>query len=129
LWSECRNVNAWVPPIPADREDVTAYLENRLRFLFGPYLERSIDMPGALSALAAMRAADDPWTYWNSFMLAVRRLHDGHTGTSGIAQFVLDNPKRIMACFVEGDADLTHATAPADPIYRDILVSHVGAQK
>ena len=40
MWSECRNVSGWVPPIPRDRDDVRRYLRNRLSFLFGPYLER-----------------------------------------------------------------------------------------
>lgn len=126
MWSECRHVGGWVPPIPSDREDVTAYLETRLRFLFGPYRERTIDMPAALSAIEGMKGASSPWSYWNSWLLAVRRLHDGHTRTGGIVQFVLSGRKAITACFVEGDADLSHAVAPADAIYRDVLVSHVG---
>lgn len=125
-WGECRNVNGWVPPIPSDREAVTLYLENRLRFLFGPFLERTIDLPGALIAVEAMRHASDPWSYWNGYALAVRRLHDGHTAFGGLADFVLDNPKPLSICFLEGDADLSHATEPSDPDYHDVLVSHVG---
>jgi hypothetical protein len=126
-WSECRNVNGWVPPIPADRDDVQRYFENRLRFLFGPYLNRSLDLPAVASALEGMRAATDPWAYWNGFMLAVRRLHDGHTSTSGLADFVLQNPRPINVCFIEGEADLSQGVAPSDPIYGDVLVSHAGA--
>jgi hypothetical protein len=127
LFSMCRNVNGWVPPIPADREDVTRYLENRMRFLFGPFIERGLDLPASLTAMEGMRQATHPWAYWNSFLLAVRRLHDGHTTTSGIADFVLRNRKPITACFIEGDGNLSHAVAPKDPLYLDVLVSHAGA--
>lgn len=127
MWSECRSVNGWVPPIPRDRDDVADYLEYRLRYLFGPYLERTLDLPVAATALAQMRLASDPWGYWNGFMLAVRRLHDGHTSTTGTASWVLENPKPLTICFLEGDADLSHAAAPSHPLYHDVLVSHAGA--
>ncbi|MBW2459287.1 MAG: hypothetical protein JRI68_32625, partial [Deltaproteobacteria bacterium] len=128
-WSECRNVQGWVPPIPADREDVTAYLENRLRFLFGPYQERSLDLPGAMLAIEAMKHAKDRWTYWNSFTLAVRRLHDGHTSTSSMGTRTYDtyNPRPLSVCFLEGLADLSLGTEPSDSHYLDVVVSHVGA--
>ena len=126
-WSECRNVNGWVPPIPADREQVTSYLQNRLSFLFGPYIERTLDMPAAMLAIEQMSNAADPWSYWNAFTLAVRRLHDGHTSTGGLAGYVLTNPKPLNVCFLEGVADLSHTTEPSDPLYRDVIVSHVGA--
>lgn len=125
-WSKCRNLNGWVPPIPLDRDDVTAYLENRLKFFFGPYRNRALFMSSALSSMEQMRTADDPWTYWNAYMLAVRRLHDGHTTTSGLAQFSVDNPKPVQVCFIEGSADLSHDTEPTDGVYLDVLVSHVG---
>lgn len=127
VWSECRNVSGWVPPIPADRDAVADYLAARLHLLFGPYLERTVDMPLVDIELAKMRYAKDRWTYWNGFTSAVRRLHDGHTGTNGIADFVLENPRPIAVCFLEGDADVTHASAPKDKDYLDVLVSHVGA--
>lgn len=127
VWGECRNVDGWVPPIPADRDEVAAYLRSRVSMLFGPYLERTQDLPAALVALDGMRLAHDRWTYWNGFMTAVRKLHDGHTTTSGLADFVLQNPRPVTACFLEGDADLSHDTAPKDPEYLDVLVSHAGA--
>lgn len=126
VWSECRNVGGWVPPIPEDRELVAEYLANRLRLLFGPYAERTLDLPNANVALDQMRLAQDPWTFWNGFMLAVRRLHDGHTSTSGLGDFVLRNPRPISVCFLEGEADLSHSIAPKDPQYLDVLVSHAG---
>lgn len=127
LWNECRNVSGWVPPIPPDRDDVATYLETRLRFLFGPFEEREKDLPISMATIAEMRTAQDRWTYWNAFMTAVRQLHDGHTSTSGLADFIYENPRPITVCFVEGDADLSHGVEPADSKYRDILVSHAGA--
>jgi hypothetical protein len=127
MWGECRDAAPWVPPIPADRDDVSAYLAARLRMLFGPYLERAVDMPAVEVALEQMQLAEDRWSYWNGFTLAVRRLHDGHTTTSGIGEYVLKNPKPLAVCFLEGDADLSHAVAPKDPGYLDVLVSHTGA--
>jgi hypothetical protein len=125
-WGECRNVAGWVPPIPADRDDVADYLAARIHMLFGPYLERTVDMPAVDVYLDQMRHAKDRWTYWNGFMSAVRRLHDGHTSTSGLADFVVQNPKPLALCFLEGDADLSHAAAPKDPAYLDVLVSLAG---
>jgi hypothetical protein len=130
VWSACRNVGGWVPPIPVDpteRANVTDYLENRLKFLFGPYLERTQDFPAVLVATESMRHATDRYTFWNGFLTAVRKLHDGHTSTSGLADFVLENPRPLSICFLEGDADLTHATAAKDSDYLDVLVSHTGA--
>ena len=126
MWSECRNVAGWVPPIPPDRDAVTSYQEGRLVLLFGPYLERTTDLPASLVAIDQMRGATDRWTYWNGFMLAVRRLHDGHTSTSAYADFVLRNRRPLSVCFLEGDADLSHDAAPADPEHLDVLVSHTG---
>jgi hypothetical protein len=127
VWSSCRNVGGWVPGIPADRANVTDYLENRLKFLFGPYLERTADLPAVLVATDSMRHAIDRYTFWNGFLTAVRKLHDGHTSTSGLADFVVENPRPLSLCFLEGDADLTHAAAPKDSDYLDVLVSHTGA--
>ena len=44
-----------------------------------------------------------------------------------LLDFVLDNPRPLSLCFLEGDADLSHAAAPKDPDYLDVLVSHTGA--
>lgn len=126
VFSECRNVRGLVPPIPEDRDSVTDYLEARLRLLFGPFHERTHDLPKSLIAIEQMRHAKDPWAYWNGFTLAVRRLHDGHTTTSNVTDFVIRNPKPIAVCFLEGDADVTHEIAPKHPAYLDVLVSHVG---
>lgn len=127
LYSVCRNVGGGVPPIPKDRDNVADYLASRANFLFGPDLEHTLDVPNARLALEQMRNASDKWTYWNGFMLAVRRLHDGHTTTSSLGDFVLKNKKPITACFIEGDGDLSDSIAPKDPTYLDVIVSHTGA--
>ncbi|NUP12420.1 MAG: hypothetical protein HOW73_40765 [Polyangiaceae bacterium] len=129
VFSQCRYVGGMVPDIPKDRVDVTAYLRARLELLFGPLLNRDLDLPNSVLALERMEATSDPWTYWNGFTLAVRRLHDGHTTTSSIADFVLENERPIGACFIEGDADLSHDVAPADSFYLDVLVSHVAGSR
>jgi hypothetical protein len=43
-----------------------------------------------------------------------------------VADFVLENEKPLALCFLEGDADLSHGVAPKDPVYLDVVVSHVG---
>ena len=126
MWSECRDATTWVPPIPKDRDDVAAYLANRIHFLFGPYLERKVDFAAVDAALEQMRLATDRFAYWNGFLTAIRRLHDGHTTTNGIADYVMRNPRPLAVCFLEGDADLSHDAAPKDPGYLDVVVSHVG---
>jgi hypothetical protein len=125
-WSECRNAGGWVPPIPADRDHVTDYLQSRMTLLFGPYLERKQDFPAVMASMTQMRLAKDRFAYWNGFLTAVRKLHDGHTTTSNLADFVLGNPRPLALCFLEGDADLTHTIAAKDPDYLDVLVSHTG---
>jgi hypothetical protein len=129
LFNQCRWVGGQVPPIPDDRDQVADYLAARARLLFGPFENRRLDLPNADVAFERMRSATDPWTYWNGFMLGVRRLHDGHTTTSSIGDFVLENERPIGLCFIEGDADLSHALAPKDPDYLDVLVSHSAASR
>jgi hypothetical protein len=129
LFSQCRYVGGWVPPIPADRDDVADYLAGRMALLFGPLLNRELDLPISLTTLDRMLDAADKWTYWNAFMLGVRRLHDGHTTTSGLADFILENERPIGLCFIEGDGDLSQGAAPKDPLYLDVLVSHVAATR
>lgn len=129
LFNQCRYVGGGVPNIPADRDDVAAYLGNRLRQLFGPMENRKLDLPHAEFALQSMQTATTPWGFWNGFTLAVRRLHDGHTGTSGIGDFILENERPLGLCFIEGDADLSQDAAPSDDVYLDVLVSHTAGSR
>ena len=129
LFSQCRYVGGTVPDLPPERELVASYLANRLRFLFGPLLNRKLDLPNAEFSLSSMETADTPWAYWNGFSLAVRRLHDGHTATSSITDFVLQNERPIGLCFIEGDGDLSQGVAPSDEAYLDVLVSHTSATR
>jgi len=129
LYGTCRDVAGRVPPIPPNRDEVTDYLAARLRIIFGPFENREIDLPIAEIAIERMRNATDSWTYWNAFMLAVRRLHDGHTTTNSLSDFYLRNQRPIALCFIEGDGDLSHEVAPADPSYLDVLVSHAGTDR
>ncbi|MBK8258660.1 MAG: hypothetical protein IPK82_39125 [Polyangiaceae bacterium] len=128
MFSECRTMSGVVPPIPADRDQVADYLQSRLTLLFGPFRERTFDLPNALVAIQQMKSAQDPWNYWNAFTLAVRKLRDGHTTTSNIADFNLRGRVPINVCFIEGDGDLSQAAAPKDPSYLDVLVSHTGSE-
>lgn len=129
VFSQCRYVGGWVPPLPENRDDVADYLASRMALLFGPLLNRELDLPISLVTLDRMQDAPDKWTYWNAFMLGVRRLHDGHTTTNGLADFVLENEKPLGLCFIEGDGDLTQGVAPKDPLYLDVLVSHVASSR
>jgi hypothetical protein len=123
-------VGGSVPDLPTkDRAQVTEYLSNRLRLMFGPLLNRRLDLPHAELALARLESAERPWDYWNGFTLAIRRLHDGHTTTSGISEFVLENERPLGLCFIEGDADLSQSTAAKDPGYLDVLVSHASSSR
>lgn len=129
VFGTCRDVSGWVPPIPEDRDAVADYLAQRIELVFGPFENRELDLPVARTSLEQMRVATDRWSYWNAFALAVRQLHDGHTGTGNLADFWLRNQRPIALCFVEGDADLTHGAAPRDPSYLDVLVSHAGSDR
>lgn len=128
-YGSCTDVSGWVPEIPANRDEVADYLAARIDIIFGPFENRELDLPHARIALEQMKVATDRWSYWNAFGTAVRRLHDGHTGTGVIADFWLRNQRGMALCFLEGDADLTHEAAPRDPEYLDVLVSHVGVDR
>lgn len=125
----CTDVSGWVPEVPPNRDEVADYLAARIEIIFGPFENRELDLPHARVALEQMKVATDRWSYWNAFATAVRRLHDGHTGTGAIADFWLRNQRPLTVCFLEGDADLTHDAAPRDPEYLDVLVSHAGVDR
>lgn len=122
----CRNGSANVPPLPSpdDRASVVRYLEMRLRTFFGGAYTRQNRLEVALASLSAMVHANDPWSFWNGFVTAIHRLRDWHTTVDAAVD--VGGRGGFPICFVEGDADLSHDEAPADPGYPDILVSHVG---
>ncbi len=122
----CRDGNVFVPPLPqaTDREDAIAYFKNRMNLFFGGFYSRTHYLPNALATLDTLHDAPDAWTFWNGIVTAIHRLHDWHTTVNGPVN--LGGRGLLPVCFVEGDADLTHAIAPKDPNYFDVLVSHVG---
>jgi hypothetical protein len=126
----CRDGAHFVPPLPPkpERDRVVDWLESRLRFLFGGHWTRSRYLPAALEEMTSMRTAPSAWRFWNGFATAVRKLHDWHTRAGGLIQSV-GTRKRLNLCFLEGDADLSHAQWASDPKYLDLLVSHVGPNR
>jgi hypothetical protein len=123
----CREGRLYVPPIPPAtfRDADVDYLESRLRYHFGARATRLAYLKSAIDQTEKMRGANDPWVFWNGWTTAVRRLHDWHTHASGAIQGI-GTHRAIHACFLEGDADLTHAAFPSDATYMDVLVDYVG---
>ncbi len=70
-----------------DEADVAAYLRTRLSALFGPYENRKLDLPNALAEIDGMNGAQDAWTYWRHFRVAIHRLHDWHTKGNDLSGF------------------------------------------
>ena len=125
----CRDGNLFLPPLPppSERDDVVTYFQNRFRFFFGGRVTRETRLPLALATLEEMRNANSGWEFWNGLGTALRRLHDWHTTING--PVYIGGRGALPVCFVEGDGDLSHSLAPADPSYADVLVSHVGPTK
>jgi hypothetical protein len=124
----CRLGRLYVPPLPSDlvRQAMVDVMQSKLRVFFGGRKTRLEDLPEALAILESIRWVDDAWAFWHGWARAVNRLHDWHTSLSGPIGGIGRN-KRLDACFIEGVADLTQASWPSDPRYRDLLVSHVGS--
>ncbi len=123
----CQPGANFVPPLPPEeyRDEVARYLTARVRYFFGGKLSRQTYLPAALDEMGKMSDAQTPWGYWNAFAHGVRLLHDWHTSmSSGIES--APSPRRLGACFIEGEADLTQSVWPSDAGRADILVSHVG---
>jgi len=116
-----------VPPLPdeAIRDQVVDSLEDKLEIFFGAHKSRTEDLPRALDALETMRDANTGYEFWGRWGRGIRELHDWHTSASSAVENG-GTPGRLNACFIEGDADLSHGVWPPDPTYRDILVSHAG---
>jgi len=124
---QCRLGGLNVPPLPGDdiRDEMVDALELKLDIFFGGRKTRLLDLPVALETLTSIRGAQTAWQFWNGFARSIRELHDWHTRANGsITEGAVAG--RLNACFIEGDADLSHAAWPQDPAYKDILVSHVG---
>lgn len=128
MWGQCRNMASRVPALPPPdyREQLVDYLASRFSFLYGPFKNRKTDLPNALLEMEAMRNAGDAWSFWRHYRTAIHRLHDWHTKGSDVSGYLLENPKPIAVCFIEGDADLSQSLAPSHPTFGDVLVSHVG---
>jgi len=128
LGGRCRLGGPNVPPLPdvAIRDEVVDALEFKLRIFFGGQKTRALDLPTSLATLESIRGAPTAWQFWNGWARSIRELHDWHTSARGpIGNAFVRG--RLNACFIEGDADLSHDVWPTHPVYKDILVSHAGA--
>lgn len=128
IGGRCVQGDWWVPPLPAEgalRDDMIASMKGQLENFFGGQKTRTVDLPLALATLDQMREATSAWKFWNGWATAMHQLHDWHTYSTGS---VLENgaPGRLNACFIEGDADLSHGIVPKNPQYKDILVAYAG---
>lgn len=123
----CVDGRGTVPPIPADKARMHAYLRSRIEALFGPYEGRKTHMPKALAALDEQLVTKSRYRYWAAFARAIRLLSDSHTSAFATWQFSYDGKGRIPlnACFLGGHADAKGAPAPG-PATPDVLVSHAG---
>jgi hypothetical protein len=127
VYGRCALGRLLLPVLPADelRNDVVDVLESQLRVFFGGKFSRQHYLPAALAKMEKMRTAQTAWEFWSAWGAGIHALHDWHTNTS-VGITTVGPRHRLNACFIEGDADLSHGVWPKDPQYADILVSHVG---
>ena len=125
--SQCSSPRLSVPPLPPDalRNEVVDALSGRIRLFFGGARSRKENLPEALATVETMRAAKAAWQFWGALARAVRQLADWHTSMG--VDLGVEPKHRLNACFIEGDADVSHATWPKHPLYADVLVSHAGS--
>jgi hypothetical protein len=134
LSRHCYDARGFVPSMPTaqkDRDDLADYLENRLRFLFGPYDNRHVHMPQAIARLDEMRTTQSRYRFWFSFISAIQGLTDSHSSAFGLFQFTygqnhVAGRTPLNVCFLGGDADLSHDQAASQAQLPDVLVSHTG---
>ncbi|MFW5739714.1 MAG: hypothetical protein ACOC1F_05050 [Myxococcota bacterium] len=122
----CRNPLGWVPPAPEQPEVLADYLENRIRFFFGPYLNRDRYLDASFAETATMGDAPSRWRFWNGFATAVRRLRDSHSSVRSLWARILSHARPLNACFTLGDGDLSASLWPSHTSLPDVLVSHAG---
>jgi len=127
----CQDGNAMVPTLPseASRDRVVEVLSQKLNVFFGGVASRQAPMQQAFQTLDEIRHASNAWAFWNGFARAVVELSDAHTRPFGLFNYVSRGGRAFPVCLVEGEGDLSHLLAPADDVYADILVSHVGPEK
>lgn len=128
IYNRCRLGRLYVPPLPDDpiRDQMVDMMQSRLRVFYGGRKTRLLDLPKALAELQAIRKAETAWQFWNGWGHAWRLLHDWHTRASASISG-LDRDRRLNACFIEGDADASQTVWAKHPVFKDVLVSHVGA--
>lgn len=130
----CVDANGFVPPMPTESEKnaLIDYLQNRIRFLFGPYENRKWHLPAALSELESARSVEQRYPFWSRMIAAVQRLSDSHSTSYGFYQMAygqipLTGSTPLNACFIGGAADVTPDDAPSSTEgLPDVLVSHAG---
>lgn len=127
-WGRCVLPRLNLPPLPPDglRGQVVDVLESQMRLFFGGERTRREALPKAIAWLETMREAKRATAFWDAWGRGVRELHDWHTHAEAGIGGGLASSHRLNACFIEGDADKSHAAWPKDPRYADLLVSHVG---
>jgi hypothetical protein len=128
LYNRCVPGAGAVPVLPAEaiRDEVVDVLASQLRVFYGGQRSRALYLPKALAELEAARHEKTAWAFWSRWVNAIHLLHDWHTDTNMSMSGAVGPKARLNACFIEGDADLSHAAWPSEPGYPDILVSHVG---
>ena len=83
--------------------------EMRFSMFFGGRFSRATYLPNALAMMDSLHDAPDAWTFWNGIITSIHRLHDWHTTVSAPVGYRRSRAL-IPVCFVEGDADLSHAS-------------------
>lgn len=128
IWNRCVLGQAALPVLPSDliRDDVVDVFASQLRLFYGGHRSRAIYLPAALAILEDLRSAESAWSFWSGWAAAIHALHDWHTATNMAINGLVQPRRRLNACFIEGDADLSHDVWPKDARFADILVSHAG---